>query len=342
MGNAMEELLDQVEPLDVEEGEGTGSSDASAGAGNTTGADASNASGDASAGASGAGAEGSETGKASGAKEAAGEKAENKQDVSGSDAAAAAGDAVEGKDKEGKEENPDPKDQKISALEAEVLSYRQALRSMRRQHLATDSRISALEKTATSTDEDADPEELAAARQQQEIAQQARQRELSQYLENMRISDKYGDVDSVVTTRRVDDVLENLSAAYAKEQGIPFSQALAAVEEHVWTKLQNPYRYLYNYIKKVHPEYASSDGKAGAGTAGSGAASTSAGGGQEGQKSSTRERTPVTAPTSIHNLGGADDKTTSWTAAKIDALDEADLGKVPAEVYQKWLDGELK
>lgn len=333
MGNetsAMDELLNQVEPLIDEDTAGetgeTGENNEE-----TTGGAAS----DVDTGASGntdLAAGGGDTSDKSAAAEG---KNEDAAAVGTETDATVTDDA---KDKTG----VDPKDQKISALEAEVLSYRQALRSMRRQHLATDSRVSALEKTATSSEE-IDPEELAAAKQQQEISQSMRQRELSQYLENMRITDKYGDVDSVVTTRRVDDVLENISATYAKEQGVPFSQALSAVEEHVWTKLQNPYRYLYDLIKKVHPEYASAADKAGTGTDGSGSSSASAGGGQEGQRGVEKQgKTLVNAPTSVQNLGGADAQSTTWTAAKIDALDEEDLGTVPADIYQKWLDRELK
>jgi hypothetical protein len=53
------------------------------------------------------------------------------------------------------------------------------------------------------------------------------------------------------------------------------------------------------------------------------------------------QKAPPEAPSTIANMGqGA--KGGGWTAAKIDSLDEDELDSVPAEVYEKYLSGELK
>jgi len=142
-------------------------------------------------------------------------------------------------------------------------------------------------------------------------------------LEMMRLNPKYEDVDSVVTQARVEDVIDALAEIYVEEYGGSKRDAANLAEDWIWS-LPNPYRYLYDTIKSYHPDYAE-------------------GGKKEEKGEGGRKPEPHRAPTSVAALGGGSgsDKT-GWTAAQIDALDEDELDKVPEDVYNKYLRGELK
>lgn len=149
-------------------------------------------------------------------------------------------------------------------------------------------------------------------------AQTKRADELETFLESMRISQKYGDVDTVVSQARADAILEIMGKSYASKNNMSAEQGIRAVTDYVWLQVKNPYRFLYEKIKEAHPDFVKAPKPGDAGKKG--------------------------AP-SIANLdggsGGGKGTPGGWTSAKIDALPENRLHEVPADVYDKYMKGTL-
>jgi hypothetical protein len=168
----------------------------------------------------------------------------------------------------------------------------------------------ALEKAGLVTEE----EKQAVADQQATFT--ARERELNTILEMTRLNSKYEDVDSVVSQGNFDAAIDSMAAEYAAKNGVSVNEAVAAVEGWVWL-LTNPYRFMYEKIKEIHPSF-------------------------KGTKPG--KEPPAEAPGSVQGVhGGAGSADlTGWTAAKIDGLPEDELASVPKDVYAKYLRNELK
>lgn len=148
---------------------------------------------------------------------------------------------------------------------------------------------------------------------------------LETLLEVMEVSPNYSDVREVCSQANFDDIFEAIGDAVAAKEGKDASLAALEAEAAVW-KMPNPYKYMYGLIKQYHPKYVAR---------------------QQGTKEATvtkpkePARKPVEAPSSIADKAGKSAPSNAWTAARIDELDEMDLNKVPAEIYDKYLRGEL-
>jgi hypothetical protein len=135
----------------------------------------------------------------------------------------------------------------------------------------------------------------------------------------------YKDVVDVCSQANFDYIISNAARHYSADKSIPLEQAMLEIENTIWMK-PNPYKYMYKVIKDVHPKYKTPAPPA-----------TPPG---EPPKPPAE---PPPVPDSIAGAGGSGGTgTTGWTAAKIDAMSEEDLSKVPRDVYEKWLAGELK
>ena len=133
---------------------------------------------------------------------------------------------------------------------------------------------------------------------------------------------KYPDAADVLQKQYFDDIFEAIANARAKETNAPYEEALLETQVAVW-KLANPYKYMYETIKKYHGNFAP---KAAAPTPVKVAA-----------------KTPQAVPSSLADIGsGTPDVGAGWTAAKLDAMNETDLNKVPQDVIDKWLRNELQ
>jgi hypothetical protein len=154
---------------------------------------------------------------------------------------------------------------------------------------------------------------------------------LETVLETMRINPKFEDVDSVVTQHRFDDMIEGYAYAVAKQQGGSAEDYIDAVAAKVWA-MPNPYRYMYENIKKYHPDFASKEEEVKPDVTAAPAPA-----------SEPRKPKPHTAPATISNLPASSETAASgWTSARIDSMPEEELGKVPKDVYQRYLSGDLK
>jgi hypothetical protein len=145
--------------------------------------------------------------------------------------------------------------------------------------------------------------------------------ELTQLLEVMELNPKYEDVKVVCSRRNFDDILEMAAVDVAQSKGISETTAALLLEREVWANA-NPYKYMYDLVKGYHPKY---QGRV-----------------QEEAAVVTKRKVAADAPVSVSGIAGGDAGITSgWTSSKIDALAETDLGKVPPDVYEKYLQGTL-
>ena len=151
-------------------------------------------------------------------------------------------------------------------------------------------------------------------------------------VEAMEANPKYSDIYEVCTKSHFDDIFEMAATSISRNEGRDFNEVLIQLELEVWKK-SNPYKYMYGIIKENHPKYK---GKTIPETV----------------KTPTTTKPPETAkkvleakeaPGSIASLGSGDANSSgTWTASKIDNLDESELHQVPKDIYQKYMMGKLK
>jgi len=119
----------------------------------------------------------------------------------------------------------------------------------------------------------------------------------------------------------------------SRQEGRDFNEVLVQLELEVWKK-SNPYKYMYSIIKENHPKYK-----------GKGTTTTATPTKETSKIPETAKKVleAKEAPGSIAALGGGETKSSStWTAARIDDLDESELSQVPKEVYDKYMKGTLR
>jgi hypothetical protein len=173
--------------------------------------------------------------------------------------------------------------------------------------------------------EEPDEEEVAEAQKADTI----RAIQLETLLETMRINPKFEDVDEVVTQSRFDDMVEGFAFAQSQKNGGTAEDYIDAVAAKIWS-MPNPYRFMYEKIKQYHPDFKKPEVKD--------EPSTPA----PSQTPAKSEPKPKTAPPSVSNLPSSVSESGGWTAARIDGMAEEELSKVPRDIYQKYLSGELK
>lgn len=228
----------------------------------------------------------------------------------------------------GSEEGDGSKEEFTITPSGEEGDLKALVRDQRRRILALEARanekVTREEKAGSSeSDDDAEfsDEELDDIDDEDDTKDQqggfSRADQLGLLVETMRLSDRYGDVDEVVSQKNMDDLVESLALREVKLNGGQVETLVPQIEAYIWSQA-NPYRFAYDLIKKAHPDYAKKE------------------------SSSEVRREPVKAPPSVADMGGTGADTGGWTMAKVDAMDESELHKVPPAVYEKWLANELK
>jgi hypothetical protein len=264
------------------------------------------------------------------------------------DAAKAADAKDEGK-KDGDDTNKDKKDEGKEGDEGEdtVQSLREQLRESNAKLRSVESNYSKLHKTLvdkgviTAEEIEADKKEEEAA----EAAYKERQDKLNEMVSLMEINPNYADVRAVCTQGNLDDLVDAFSRFYVKENSTPdnplkVADVAAKMEQEIWAEA-NPYKKIYELVKKFHPKYAvaaekkeekKEDVK-------EDAAKIAA----DADKVKGKDGKVVDANPSAANLGagGSGAGTTGWTSARIDALPEDELHTVPRDIYDKYLKGTL-
>lgn len=163
-----------------------------------------------------------------------------------------------------------------------------------------------------------------------------RQAKLTEMVTIMEVNPNYSDVRQVCTQGNFDDVIEAFSKFYVKENGGNLNEVASKMESEVWAE-PNPYKKMYEIVKKYHPKFAVVDDSKTKEAAD--AAKKIA---EEADK--TKDKKVVDANPSAASLGagGSGAGSSGWTSAKIDALDEDEIqSKVPKDIYDKYLKGIL-
>lgn len=239
------------------------------------------------------------------------------------------------------DETGDKKDEKpaepnvkelLAEKDKEIIELRTMVRQQARDHRALKDTV----ETSTTSKDPKDPkesdDEFADLENEDDkkptidveaINERNRETQLDTYLETMRISDKYGDVDDVIALNRFDDTVEMLAETWIENNSdntMLKGDVIAEVEKSIWSQ-KNPYRYMYDVVKKMHPDFA---------------------------KDTKTSKTPTLVKgvvPSVNNMDGAHKTSMAgWTAARIDALPEGtNLHKdVPPDVYELYMKEELK
>jgi hypothetical protein len=221
------------------------------------------------------------------------------------------------------EEEP-PADEVPAKVEDPDANLRVMLREMKKQNAMLAEKVNNLTKAATSEEGTVDlsvPGEI--ENLQNEIAQIGEKNAVlyETLIETMALNPAFQDVRDVCTRDNLDDIIEQATAnIVAKQGGNPVLVSLE-LEKQIWSE-RNPYKQIYGLIKQYHPKYQQVEDKPAVAT--------------------KRDLKPVVAPTSIATLGGGDgDKQSGWNSARIDAMSELDLHKVPRDIYDAYLKGEL-
>jgi len=232
----------------------------------------------------------------------------------------------------------EPPEKPAYTADDEVRDLRQLLRGNKRDMAAMKGKLERLEKGQSPVVDDEgnviepEPTKIEELQDTMVALREVKGPALDTLVEAMSFTEPYSDITEVCTREHFDDILEAISEQVASEQRRDVNEVLLEAELSVWS-LPNPYKYMYKLIKEYHPKYATPEDD------GEKPSEKDTGG----EPKTPKPKEPAKAPGSIANLGGGSGgvKTSGWTADRIDKMDEDELGKVPAEIYQKYLSGEL-
>jgi len=253
----------------------------------------------------------------------------------------------EGKEGEETEEEKDADDGSKTGEEEETLSVerdteiaelRSLLRDGKRESTLLKQQLERVDKRTSKVideetgeekdiEEELTPIELKMAEKDSVMATRGGQ--LDVLLQQMTETKKWADVGVVVSQSRFNDVVDVMAGHISKEQGGNYEETRLDVEVNIW-KMSNPYKYMYDVIKQYHPDFATKEE----------AKEETEESKTETKAAETKVKEPVKKVTSIGDMKGGSDKG-GWTSAKIDAMDELDMDKVPTDVYDKYLRNEL-
>ena len=240
-------------------------------------------------------------------------------------------DEVPAKDEQKTDETPvveEPSTPKDKTGDAdEVSQLRIILREQNRRLREMQQQLEKSNKSLTEKGLIEEPDEEEAAEAQK--ADTIRAIQLETLLETMRINPKFEDVDEVVSQSRFDDMVEGFAFAQSQKNGGTAEDYIDAVAAKIWS-MPNPYRFMYEKIKQYHPDFKKPEVKDEPPTP------------APSQTPAKSEPKPKTAPPSVSNLPSSVSESGGWTAARIDGMAEEELSKVPRDIYQKYLSGELK
>lgn len=216
-------------------------------------------------------------------------------------------------------EPPAPTPEEIAAQQnQEIAELRGLVRQMKRETTSLKTELESTKKGLKDAGAlpEADPNDPDAVKAQQSA--ELRVSQLDTMLEVMRVSPTYADVDKVVSQAHFDDVIEAMADQYVEEKGGNKEDVIPALEKYVWS-LKNPYRFMYDKIKELHPEYI-----------------------KKAAPVIPEPAKPGSAPPSLPSIPGGSGGGSGWTAARIDALPEKELPTVPRDVYDLYMKGLLK
>jgi len=167
---------------------------------------------------------------------------------------------------------------------------------------------------------------------------------LGDMLEIMKVNPRYEDVETVVSQRHFDDMITALAKYHVSQKGGDITQVMSEVEREIWS-LANPYSYMYAMVKKYHPDYVKSEDEPVAKQKDEKVdkkESVDEKKSDEKKEDVKEDKKPKEQAMSLQDLpGGGGKDGGGWTSAKIDAMDEDELSKVPKDIYEKYLKNDL-
>lgn len=280
-------------------------------------------------------------------------------DAKGDDSKAAEEAAKAAEDAKKADDAASKKDDKADDKKDESQSDIDIMRELREQNRVA---LAALEKLSAENaklykvmvdkgiiTEDEIKESKAASEKEQELIDK-RQSTLNEMIGVMEVSPQYSDVRTVCTQGNLDDLIDAFSRFYVSKNGGDVGQVAKAMEAEIWAEA-NPYKRMYDLIKRYHPKFASKDdGKKADDKKDEGKKDEGAKKEDDAKKiaedadKSKKEKEAVDANPSAANMGagGSGAGGGGWTAAKIDALPEDELPNVPKDIYDKYMQGLLK
>ena len=236
--------------------------------------------------------------------------------------------------KEEKEETPTPTD------EEENQNLRAVARDQKKELAFLKARLERLEKSVvTEPEEGQEPLKPARVEELQAVINDVVDKRgpmLEVLVETMEQNPNYADIRTVCSQNNFNYLVSAAADAIAEKEDRDSVEVALELEAAIWSEA-NPYKTMYEMIKQFHPKYAkpaASEEKAPVVKEEKPAEEKPA------EKKPVKE--PVKAPASVATAGtGSNISMAGWTAERIDQLDELDLGKVPKEVYEAYLRGEL-
>jgi hypothetical protein len=178
-------------------------------------------------------------------------------------------------------------------------------------------------------------EEVKASKAEEEAATAAynlRVEKLNDMVAMMELNPAYSDVRDVCAQGNLDDVVDAFARHYVTKNGGDVKVIAAQLESDIWGR-PNPYKEMYEVIKKYHPKYAEKKEEVKKDVE------------KKEEKPPDKKKEPVEANPSAAGLGtgGSGTGAGGWTAARIDALPEDEIQTtVPKDVYDQYLKGTLK
>jgi len=227
------------------------------------------------------------------------------------------------KDDEGDDE-PDPRDIEIRNLKKANQSQEEDLRELRAEQRKTQKMLldSGLIKEEDLEGEDDEVDPLV----------EATRIKLETLVETMKLNPNYADLDDVVSEERYNDTISGAVQTLVDDKGYSKDDAFDAVNQFIWTK-PNPYKYLYDVVKKTHPDFYVED-----------KVEDKDDKGKKKKDDERNKKKEVAASLNDIPGGGDKDEKGGWTTAKIDSIpeDKLDAANIPQAIYDKYMAGELK
>jgi hypothetical protein len=261
---------------------------------------------------------------------------DSKSDADDADDKGADKDDKDEDDSSGDKDAEEEKEDKEADLRTQLRDQQRRV-ALTEAKLDTYSRQRKADKDAAASDDedeeasDVEPSTIEAAQLKLNEIAETRGEIVADMLELMKVNPKYEDVESVCSKNNLDDTIETLARAQVAKDGGDLVEIMMGLEVDIWSQ-RNPYSYMYGLIKDIHPRYVKDEDK-------------DTGDDDKGDTSKDKKgkKTPKKAPLSAIDLarGGGDKNAGEWTAEKIDNLDEAELDKVPKDVYAKYMRGDL-
>lgn len=247
---------------------------------------------------------------------------------------------VEGEGEEKEEEEEEPPVPAAIDPEEENRNLRVLARDQKKELAFLKARLERLEKAVVMEPEEGEEgptpariEELQAVIN--EVAQ-AKGPVFEVLLETMEQNPKYADIREVCSQGNFNYIISTAADKLAADEGKDSVEVALELEAAIWTD-KNPYKVMYNLIKEHHPKYIKPASKK---ESAESAASTEKKEEKPVEKKAVGK--PPNAPSSIADAGtGSKTGIAGWTAARIDQMDEMELSKVPPEVYEKYMQGQL-